>query len=382
MTIDEAPKDDSKKGRGDDKKGTETDKQHDKSKHKRSWNLLIKPDKWENIYGIENVMMKDAELKASFEEGNFCSTVKLELSAELKLGDGTFKVQGQISRDDNFVKAEMKLKLSSKKSREEKTTRKALELNGKVTFNEHSSAVRSLAFGSKGVTVQGGISDVKIPNTEIMIKKAGLEIFFRFKSKKIEEKPDEKSGDDKRESDPTGENEPEMPGKVQDGDVEAKSLVKSSDKNVDRARKRPTIKLTAATLGLEEAHARKAVDEELRHAGKAIMDLPAFRSIETGINEAARKIGQFGKAIDGLVNRGLGAYLEEMLKDEREGLNRQIILLEALMKKTEELEAACKEARRLLTRRSRDSHRNKKPRGRRLLSFTRRSRCCLRDIST
>jgi hypothetical protein len=177
--------------------------------------------------------MKDAELKASFEEGDFRSTVKLELSAELELGDGTLKVKGQISRgmfkiqlnrqlltylDDNFLEAEvgdltltdvkkmhaqisgqklpeketkkpddekkedekktaggneitfkkMKLKLSSKKSREEKTTRKALELNGKVTFNEHSSAVGSLTFASEGVTVQGGISAAKIPDTEIM----------------------------------------------------------------------------------------------------------------------------------------------------------------------------------------------------------------------
>ncbi|KAG9502038.1 hypothetical protein J7337_007749 [Fusarium musae] len=37
-TMDESPK-------GDDKEGKETDKKNDKSKHKRSWNLLIKPDK-------------------------------------------------------------------------------------------------------------------------------------------------------------------------------------------------------------------------------------------------------------------------------------------------------------------------------------------------
>ncbi|KAF5230728.1 hypothetical protein FANTH_13720 [Fusarium anthophilum] len=262
MAMDESPKDGDKKGRENDKKGRETGNKNEKPKHKRSWNLLIKPDKWENIYGIENVTMKDAELKASFEEGNFRSTVKLELSAELKLGDGTFKVQGQISRDDNFLEAEisgqklpekemkksddekkaeekktaggneitfkeMKLKLSSKKSKEEKTTRKALELNGKVTFNEHSSAVGSLTFASEGVTVQGGISDVKIPDTEVMIKKAGLEIFFGFKSKKIEEKSDEKSGNDRKESKP--ENEPEAPAKDQDGKVEENSLVKLND---------------------------------------------------------------------------------------------------------------------------------------------------------
>ncbi|TVY73675.1 hypothetical protein Focb16_v005236 [Fusarium oxysporum f. sp. cubense] len=104
-------------------------------------------------------------------------------------------------------------------------------------------------------------------------------------------------------------------------------------------------KLTEATLGLEEAHARKAIDAEFRHAGKAIMDLPAFRSIEVAINEAARKIDQFGRALDGLVNRGLTAWIEEMLKDEREDLNRQIRLLEALLRKSEEFEAAYKQAK-------------------------------------
>ncbi|RKK98362.1 hypothetical protein BFJ71_g6715 [Fusarium oxysporum] len=104
-TMDASPKDDDKKSGENDQKGKETDKKEDESKHKRSWNLLIKPDKWENIYGIENVTMKDAELKASFEEGDFRSTVKLELSAELELGDGTLKVKGQMSRDDNFLEA-------------------------------------------------------------------------------------------------------------------------------------------------------------------------------------------------------------------------------------------------------------------------------------
>lgn len=125
---------------------------------------------------------------------------------------------------------EMKLKLSSKKSKEEKTTRKALELNGKIAFNEHSSAVGNLTFASDGVTVQGGISDVKIPDTDIVIEKAGLEIFFGFRPKKIEEKLDEKSGDGKKESKPTSESKPAAPGKDQDGKMVEKRLVKSTDK--------------------------------------------------------------------------------------------------------------------------------------------------------
>jgi hypothetical protein len=56
-------------------------------------------------------------------------------------------------------------------------------------------------------------------------------IFFGFKSKKNEEKPDEKSGKDKKDSKPTGESKPEVLGKDQDGEVAEKSLVKSSDKS-------------------------------------------------------------------------------------------------------------------------------------------------------
>jgi hypothetical protein len=57
-TMDASPKDDDKKSGENDQKGKETDKKEDESKHKRSWNLLIKPDKWENIYGIENVTVR------------------------------------------------------------------------------------------------------------------------------------------------------------------------------------------------------------------------------------------------------------------------------------------------------------------------------------
>uniref|UniRef100_A0A0D2YA03 Uncharacterized protein n=1 Tax=Fusarium oxysporum (strain Fo5176) TaxID=660025 RepID=A0A0D2YA03_FUSOF len=220
-TMDASPKDDDNKSGENDQKGKETDKKEDESKHKRSWNLLIKPDKWENIYGIEN--MKDAELKASFEEGDFRSTVKLELSAELELGDGTLKISGQTLPEKETKKPE------DEKKEDEKKTAGGNEITSKEMKLKLS--IGSLTFASEGVTVQGGISDVKIPDTEIMIKKAGLEIFFGFKSKKNEEKPDEKSGKDKKDSKPTGESKPEVLGKDQDGEVAEKSLVKSSDKS-------------------------------------------------------------------------------------------------------------------------------------------------------
>ncbi|KAH7194164.1 hypothetical protein DER44DRAFT_751957 [Fusarium oxysporum] len=263
------PKDDDKKSGEKDQKGKETDKKEDESKHKRSWNLLIKPDKWENIYGIEDVTMKDAELKASFEEGDFRSTVKLELSAELKLGDGTLKVKGQISRDDNFLEAEkIHAQISGQKLPEKETKKPDDE---RKEDEKKTAGVGSLTFASEGVTVQGDISDVRIPDTEIMIKKAGLEIFSGFKSKKNEEKPDEKSGNDKKDSKPTGESKPEVLGKDQDGEVAEKSLVKSSDKSSAKtpSEKKEKDHKTKKVERKQIRHSRRGRNQQGRHQEKS-----------------------------------------------------------------------------------------------------------------
>lgn len=42
--------------------------------------------------------MKEAELKWSFEQGDFKKTMAFELAAKVKLGAGSFKVKGKISQ--------------------------------------------------------------------------------------------------------------------------------------------------------------------------------------------------------------------------------------------------------------------------------------------
>lgn len=42
--------------------------------------------------------MKKAELKWSFEQGEFKKTMAFDLSANVKLGRGVFKVKGKISK--------------------------------------------------------------------------------------------------------------------------------------------------------------------------------------------------------------------------------------------------------------------------------------------
>lgn len=91
-------------------------KKHSDGKHKRMWKLAIYCDEWKDIYGVKNVsvsrtaarlefpvltgllQLKKAELKSSFEQGDFKKTLEFNLSADIKLGGGSFKVKGKISK--------------------------------------------------------------------------------------------------------------------------------------------------------------------------------------------------------------------------------------------------------------------------------------------
>ena len=79
------------------------------------------------------------------------------------------------------------------------TIEKALELSGKVTFNEHYSSNASIKIGSAGLAMHGDVSDFKIEGTEITMKKAALDIEIGAKPPKIEDKTkeDEKEEDEK-----------------------------------------------------------------------------------------------------------------------------------------------------------------------------------------
>lgn len=102
--------------------------------------------------------------------------------------------------------------------------------------------------------------------------------------------------------------------------------------------------MSEAAIGLEEAHAGKAADAAMRVTGYAITNTPAFRAVEQEINNATFEIGRFEQAMEGLVSKGPMGYIEVMIHDEREDVQRQIELLERLTADSqnleEELEAA------------------------------------------
>lgn len=102
--------------------------------------------------------------------------------------------------------------------------------------------------------------------------------------------------------------------------------------------------MSEAAAGLEQAHASKAIDAELRHAAFAIMNTEPFIAAERGINNAAFEIDRFERAVGELVTKGPMGYIEEMTHDERRDLDRAITLLNDLMEASraleEELQAA------------------------------------------
>lgn len=91
---------------------------------------------------------------------------------------------------------ELHLNLSSKKRKEDKTTERSLQLDGHVTFNEHASSNALLKVNQDGLTIQGDIQEFNIPETNIKIQKAGLNIYVAFnqdKKKKLKGKEGEKT---------------------------------------------------------------------------------------------------------------------------------------------------------------------------------------------
>ncbi|KAE8131103.1 hypothetical protein BDV38DRAFT_289020 [Aspergillus pseudotamarii] len=268
-------------------------KQYSDGEHRRIWNMVIWCDEWEDIYGIKNVSLTKAELKTSFEQGKFAETAKLDLEANLSLGNGTFTVTGKISRDENFLDAQVgdltlsdikkihaqiagrelpvvadteadamaeakgneitfkKLHLNLSSTKVGGSTDRSLQLDGEVTFNEHSSASALIKIDQDGVTINGDIQEFNIPDTHLTIKKAGLHIYIAFKQGQKKEKAvkggkgqkDSKATTDKPDESEKPENEFEKPAeepkKSDQRETKPDDRDKGEDANGDKAITKP-----------------------------------------------------------------------------------------------------------------------------------------------
>ncbi|KAI1451228.1 hypothetical protein F4805DRAFT_464043 [Annulohypoxylon moriforme] len=100
-----------------------------------------------------------------------------------------------------------------------------------------------------------------------------------------------------------------------------------------------------ATIGLEQAHASKAIELGLHYAAESILKSDEFRAVERGIQDAVYEVSRFERALEKLITQGPEAYIKEMTYDERVKLDRQVALYDELVGGSKKLEAALTAAR-------------------------------------
>lgn len=97
----------------------------------------------------------------------------------------------------------LRLDLSRKLAKKQKTYKTSLTLEGHVKFNETASSRALLEINTDGLTISGGLSDFKIPETCVTIQQAQMLIFIGFNHEKKNNKGD---GKNENQSDSKGAN--------------------------------------------------------------------------------------------------------------------------------------------------------------------------------
>lgn len=104
------------------------------------------------------------------------------------------------------------------------------------------------------------------------------------------------------------------------------------------------IQFQTANSNLEAVKLKQTTQTGIMNRVREIMNTPAFREVEKGINDAAEQAEKFGRALQALGTKGVYGYIEEMSRDEQAELDRQIQQLSELQQKSRDLEAELKKA--------------------------------------
>ena len=102
------------------------------------------------------------------------------------------------AKGNDITFKKLRLDLSRKLAKKQKTYKTSLTLEGHVKFNETASSRALLEINTDGLTISGGLSDFKIPETCVTIQQAQMLIFIGFKHEK---KNDKGGGKNENQSD-------------------------------------------------------------------------------------------------------------------------------------------------------------------------------------
>ena len=107
------------------------------------------------------------------------------------------------AKGNDITFKKLRLDLSRKLAKKQKTYKASLTLEGHLNFNETASSSALLEINTDGLTISEGLSDFKIPETCVTIQQAQLFIFIGFKHEEKNKKGDGKS---ENKSDPKNGN--------------------------------------------------------------------------------------------------------------------------------------------------------------------------------
>ena len=97
------------------------------------------------------------------------------------------------AKGNDITFKKLRLDLSRKLAKKQKTYKTSLTLEGHVKFNETASSRALLEINTDGLTISGGLSEFKIPETCVTIQQAQMLIFIGFKHEKKVNKGDGKN---------------------------------------------------------------------------------------------------------------------------------------------------------------------------------------------
>ncbi|RBQ70005.1 hypothetical protein FVER14953_12408 [Fusarium verticillioides] len=167
-----------------------------------SLSMALSSPEWISVFGIENLDITGVEFHASIDAGNLEQSLVLGVSAMMKLGDGDIFLAGQYSKSETYLEAEIGNMTWDEvvKAYTQITSNSVdaganvdeldfenmyimistagIEIRGKIHFNGTTSAEGYIKFNDDGLSIGGGIGSFQVPDTNIMIEEAGLDIFI------------------------------------------------------------------------------------------------------------------------------------------------------------------------------------------------------------
>ncbi|KAB8210403.1 hypothetical protein BDV34DRAFT_220543 [Aspergillus parasiticus] len=167
--------------------------------------MRLTSSSWESAFGIENLNITDVNFLAYFSSKSIKESLNFSVSACMMFGDTQLDLTGHYSKAETYLEASVAnlswseivkfynqltgASVDDQLERHDinfehmylKLSTKGVVIEGKVSFNGHTSVKGYLKLESGGIYIGGGVDDFLIEGTGLEIKSARIDIFVASK---------------------------------------------------------------------------------------------------------------------------------------------------------------------------------------------------------